>query len=80
MYIRLAGDPFGEGVVSQLGGQGSKICVQSSKPKEHESLCRGTKPGRPVTGVTRTEFHVLHLLCAFPAPPLGTSGNHVLSP
>ena len=31
----MAGDPSGEGGVSRPGGQGSKIYVLSSKPKEH---------------------------------------------
>ena len=40
------------GGVSRSGVQGSKIYVLSSEPKEHKSFCPGSRPGRPVTGVT----------------------------
>ena len=41
----LAGDNSSEGAVSRQGGQGSKIYVLSSEPKEHKSFCLGTRPG-----------------------------------
>ena len=73
----LAGDRPGCGGVSRLGVQGSKIYVLSSEPKDHTSLCLGTRPGRPVTWVPtgktgdrgeRTEFYVLKFYVPFLLP------------
>ena len=61
----LSGDcPVGGGV-SRSGGQGSKTYLLSSEPKEHKSFCPGTRPGRPVTGVTGQTFMCKSFMCLF---------------
>ena len=51
--------------VSRSGVLGSKTYVLSPKPKEHKSFCPGTRPWRPVTGVTRQSFMCKSLMCLF---------------
>ena len=44
--------------------QGSKIYVLCSESKEHKSFSPGTRPGRPVTGVTGQSFMCYSFMCA----------------
>ena len=52
--------PVGGGGVSRSGVQESKIYELSSEPKEHKSFCPGTRPGRPVSGVTQNHERKKH--------------------